>query len=513
MTPDNRRIAKNTIALYIRTFITLCINVYTNRVLLEALGIDNYGIFNVVGSVVAFSTILSGSMSSACSRYITYALGENNLTRQITVFTTSVNAMAFIAVLMVIVLEIGGIWFLNSAANLPPGRLQAAQWVLQCSIISTMLSLLASPSQACIIAHEKMSVYAYLGILEVCLKLGICFLVIGYGGDRLIFYATLLIAVSITMALFNILYSRIKFPEARYSSKWNWRLLKEMASFSGWTLFSNTTWVLTNQGASMLINHFFGVIYNATLGIANMVTGSAQAFVNNFTMSFTPQITKTYAAGENQKCFTLVNRAARFTWILVLLFMVPLTIEAPMVLKIWLVEVPPMAALFIRLSLFVNLAISLGQPYLILFLATGKVKKYSIAVSIYGSLVFPITWIIYWCGGPVWLYYVVFMTIYYLLNFLRLSILRQNCDFPWMNTIKNVYLPCIATMALAFIVPLFISFFIPESWFRLLVVVSLSFISTSVIAYWITLTSYEKEVCRQKLSALCLRYIPIRLSN
>lgn len=501
MEERNKRIAKNTMLLYIRTFITMLVGLYTGRIMLEALGIDNYGIQNVVGGIVAFSSLIIGTTAAASSRYITYALGEGDLNKMRNVFTTVTNVLIIMGISAVVFLEIGGVWFLNYYANIPEGRMFAANWVLQCSILTTFVGLVFSSFNSCIIAHERMSIYAWMSIIDALIKLAICYIIMAYDKDRLILYSTLLACVQVAMSLFYTIYSRLNFEEVRYQFRVDKALLKEMASYSGWNLFGNTSWILNTQGVNMLINVFFGVAYNAARGVANTVNGCIQGFVENFMVAFRPQITKSYAAGELSYCTMLVTRSTKFTWLLMLIFIVPVCIEAKMLLSIWLVEVPPMSVIFLQFVMFDSLALKYCQPLFTLIQATGKVKNYTIAACLYGCIIFPLTWLLYKLGAPVWSTYPIALMIRFTIVFLRLHTLKGLINFKGWVYLKEGVLPGVVCTILAFIPFIIIANLWADSIVRFFVLVPLSVAWTALVIYRYGLTRTERDFVESKIAA------------
>lgn len=497
---NNKRIAKNTLALYFRTFITMIVGLYTGRVMLQALGVDNYGINSVVGGIVAMSSLITGTMSQAISRYLTVALGKGDKKQLKTMFSTSVNAQIVMSVIVVIVLEIVGVWFLNTEANIPEGRMEAANWVLQCSIVSLVIGLISSPYNAIIVAHERMNIYAYTSIVEAILKLGICFVIMAYGGDRLILLALLQVAVGLGMRLFYGWYCGRNFEEATYNPNvFDKGLMKEITVFSGWNMFGNTSWILNTQGVNMLINVFFGVTFNAAQGIANTINHCIDSFVTNFTVAFNPQITKMFASGDYDSCYRLVNRGSRFTWMLMMLFIVPVFIEADTLLSLWLVEVPDMASVFLRFALFNSLALKFSQPLFTLIHAHGNIKRYTIEASIGGFLIFPLTWIMYQCGYPVWCTYPIAIFVRFAIVAIRLNHLRRNTSYQWRIFIKETFLPCVVMIFLSFSLPLICAYCWEETTFRFFVLVPISVIWTGVICYVIGLTKGEKKMIVEQI--------------
>ena len=501
---NNKRIAKNTITLYFRTFITLLVGLYTSRVMLHALGVDNYGINAVVGGIVAMSSLITGTMCQAIGRYITYALGMGDRQLLKTMFSTSINAQIVMALLAAVVLEIVGVWFLNSSANIPDGRMEAANWVLQCSIIS----LVGSPLGAIIVAHERMAIYAYISIVDVMLKLAICFVIMAYDGDRLILLALLQVAIAFGMQCFYAWYCRRNFEEARYNPKiFDKDLLKELTFFSGWNLINNGAWVFSTQGVSMLVNVYFGVTMNASRSIATTVNGAVQGFVGNFTMAFTPQITKSYAAGEKEYAVNLVNRGTRFTWLMMYMFIVPVCVEAEMLLKLWLGEVPPLAVLFLRFSMFESLAVSSGQNLFRLIQADGRIKMYTIHAALVAGLIFPIAWLLYKLGAPVWTAYLVFIIDFLLLNLVRFYDLKRLMTFSVRQHITKCISPCLVVSVVSFILPIFVSFQMEPGFIRFFVVCIVSVLWTGFCCVSFGLTKNERSFFYEKMKIVYGRII------
>ncbi len=507
MEERNKRIAKNTMLLYIRTFFTMIVGLYTGRVMLEALGIDNYGIQNAVGSIVGFSSIITGAMTQAGSRFIMYSLGKDDLKRQREVFATTVNAQILIAIICVFALETIGLWWLNTEASIPEGRMHAANWVLQTSIITLFISLITVPYRSCIVAHEYMSIYAWTSIADVLLKLAIAFAIVSYGGDRLIFYSNLGVLVSLLMTIFYCWYSRHNFQEVRYRIYVHRQLLKELTQFSGWNMLNHSSWIMCTSGVNMLVNTFFGVVYNAARGVAGTVNGAVQGFVSNFTTAFVPQITKSYAAGDYNYCFTLVNRGIRYTWYLMYVFIVPVCIEADTLLHLWLVDVPPMSVLFLRFTMFESLALSAGQSLLTLIQAEGRLKIYTVSAAIYAGLIFPLVWIAYSLGAPVWITYPIFIFIFFTINIIRLWILHKYTTYNWRSYITEVLKPCIVVSVMSFIIPLIIAEFWSPSILRFFVLSFIAVVCTVTVIYAFGLKQNERIFFKDKSKMLLMKLL------
>lgn len=507
---NNRRIAKNTLALYFRTFITMIVGLYTGRVMLQALGVENYGINAVVGGIVGMSALITSTMSQAISRYITYALGKGEKEGLKTMFSTSISAQIVIALVVALVLEVVGVWFLNSGANIPEGRMEAANWVLQCSIVSLIISLVGSPFGALIIAHERMAIYAYMSIVDVTLKLVICFVIMAYGGDRLILLALLQIAIAFGMQIFYGWYCGRNFEEAHYNPQvFDKRLMKELTVFSGWNLMNNGAYVFATQGVNMLINVFFGVVYNASRSVAMTVNGAIQGFVGNFTIAFSPQITKSYAAGDTSYAIHLVIKGTKFTWLMMYIFIVPVFMEADILLQLWLGEVPEQAALFLRFAMFESLAVSSGQNLFKLIQADGHVKKYTIHAAITAGFIFPLAWLSFYLGAPVWTAYLIFIIIFLILNLVRFYALKRLMLFSIRQFMKDAIIPCLIVSVASFIVPVIVAYYMEQSVIRFFVNGTVSVLWTIVCCVLFGLTKNERFFFYDKAKLLINKYIKI----
>ena len=489
----NKRIAKNTLALYIRTFVTMIVGLYMGRIMLHALGVEDYGINSVVGGIVSMSALITSTMSAAISRYITYALGKGDHDRLITLFSTAVNAQIVMSILVAIVLEIVGVWFLNTEASIPEGRLTAANWVLQCGIVTLIITLISTPYNATIIAHEKMSVYAYVSIADALMKLGICFLIQIFDNDRLILFAFLHIIQILIVCLFYYWYCGKYFEEAKYSIRvFDKSLMKELTVFSGWNLINNGAYVFATQGVNMLVNVYFGVVYNASRAVAMQVNHAAQSFVNNFTVAFQPQITKSYAIGEIKYAVNLVNRGTKFTWLMMFVFIVPICCEAETLLQLWLGEVPDMAPMFLRFAMVESLAVASGQNLFKLIQADGNVKAYTIHAAITAGLIFPLAWLSFYLGAPVWFAYLLFIIVFFFLNFVRFYDLKKLMFFSIRQHIIDAIIPCIIVSLTSFILPLLITFYFEPSVIRFLINVPIAVLWTCLCCVLFGLTKNER---------------------
>ena len=505
---NNKRIAKNTIALYFRTFITMVVGLYTSRIMLQALGVDNYGVNNVVGGIVAMNSLITGAVSSSITRFITYAIGEGNKHRMQVVFSTSVNVMIVMSIIAVIALEIVGVWFLCCEADIPDGRMTAAHWVLQCTIAILVFNLISSPYNATIVAHEHMSVYAYYSIVEVILKLGVCFAIMAYEGDRLILYSILLVLIALGGRLFYSWYCQRHFEEARYDYRlYDKSFIKEMSQFTGWYLIGNAVWVFNTQGLNMLINAFFGVALNAARGVAVSVTAAITNFVNNFTIAFVPQITKSYASGDKDRVLFLVFQGTKFIWYLIFIFIIPVFWEADTLLKLWLGTPPEYASLFLRFALFESWSIIISFALHNVILASGQLKRVQSRIAIYTSFIFPLTWLCFALGAPVWISYVVFIVLNTTSKGFSLAELKRIVNFPVLKFMKECVLRCTIVTIIAFALPGVLVYLIPQSVSRFFLVVPIAIIWTMICMYFIGLNTNEKGTVKVLTGKMINKFI------
>ena len=507
MITNNKRIAKNTIVLYIRTIFTVLISLYTSRVVLNALGVSDYGIYNVVGGFVGMLSILSGSLSSAISRYLTFALGKGDINHLKRVFSTSITIQIGMAFVIAIVGEIIGVWFLNTHLNIPSERLSAANWVFQCSLYVFIFNLLYVPYNACIIAHEKMTAFAYVSICDALLKLSIAYIIDVSSSDKLILYAILLLCQSGLITFIYMMYCRRHFTECRYRFVIDKTLIQNMTGFAGWNFLVGSLSVLNTQGLNILINIFFGVTVNAARGIAAQIEGVLMRFVNDFTTAINPQITKSYASGELSAMTSLVCRGAKFSFFLLFLMALPFIFEADIIIHIWLGIVPEHTVTFFRLSIIGMLVNILGNTGYTACMATGKIKNYTIIISSVGCLVFPLTWAAYYFFNcPVEICYVIYILVYTAIIFIRLQIMKNLLNFKVGYFIKNVIVCILCVSLLSIVFPLLIYNVMEQGYARLVInsIVCLGAVLISI--YVIGLSKQEKTFIKTKAISIIKKY-------
>ena len=497
---NNKRIAKNTLLLYVRMLFTMAVSLFTSRVILNTLGVEDYGINNVVGGIVTMFSVLSGSLSSSISRFITFELGKGNIERLKTIFSTGVNIQLGMSVLIIIIAEAVGIWFLNAKMNIPADRMVAANWVFQCAILTFVLNLLSVPYNAAIIAHEKMSAFAYISVVEVSLKLIIVYMLMISPFDRLETYAVLLLLVGAVIRFIYGYYCKRHFEECTYHFVFDKPVLKEMTGFAGWNFLGNGAYMLNTQGVNILMNLYFGVAVNAARGIATQVDAALKQFVNNFTTAVNPQITKSYAQGDLDYMHKLVCRSAKFSAFLMMFFAVPIILETNTILTIWLKTVPDYAVIFLQwiiISSFMDTV--LANSLVTSMFATGKIKRYQIIVTTVGCLVFPLSWIAFKLGFEPQVGYILYFIIYTILLFVRLYLLKDMVKLPVMMYIREVLYKLVPVIVVGFAIPGILILTMDAGWLRLILVCLLSVLVTAASEYFIGLSNKEKDFVAEKI--------------
>ena len=505
---NNKRIAKNTLLLYVRMLFLMVVSLFTSRVILNTLGVEDFGIYNVVGGIVAMFTIISGSLTSAISRFLTFELGKGDKEKLKTIFSTSVNIQLGLSAIIILIGEFVGIWFLNNQMNIPAERMMAANYILQCSLGIFVLNLLSVPYNASIIAHEKMGAYAYISILDIILKLAVAYAIMLSPFDRLISYGVLLLAESIFIRLIYGLYSKRNFDECTYHLIYDKAVLRKMVSFAGWNFLGVTAGTLNTQGVNILMNVYFGVTINAARGIAVQAGAAISQFVQSFTTAVNPQITKSYAAGDMTYMHTLVCQSSKFSAYLFLLMAIPLSVETSEIFEIWLKNPPEYAVLFFRLSLLGTLMDSvLSNSLMTAIFATGDIKKYQVYVTICGGMVFPLTWLAYLMGASPDSTYIIYFIIYCVVLYVRLHVIQQKVHLQIKEYARRVLVKFIPVAVLSYLVPISIAYLMPASFVRILITAIVSVVITCAIIYSIGLTIGERNMVMSKVKKITNKYL------
>lgn len=504
---NNKRIAKNTLLLYFRMLFMMAVSLYTSRVILNTLGVEDYGIYNVVGGVVAMFGFINGSMSSATQRYITFALGKGDEKRLQTVFCTTLQIHTLIAAIIVILGETIGLWFLYNKMQIPADRMDAAFWVLQCSIISTVIMIVSVPYNASIIAHEKMSAFAYISVLEVVLKLVIVYMLVVFSVDKLILYAFLILAIQVLIRFCYSIYCHKHFKETKYIHVWDKALFKEMTGFAGWSIFGNLSAVIFTQGLNMLLNVFFGPVVNAARAVAVQVQNAIQQFVGNFQMALNPQITKTYAKGEMEEMHKLMYRSARFSFYLLFFLSLPVLFETDFILTVWLKTVPEHTVTFLRIMICTSLIYTCANPMIIANQATGKVRKYQAVCGTTLIMILPISWILLELGFPAYSVFIVHFVMEGVCQLARMLMLRPLIGIGLRDYFYNIYLRVAIVVIAAVVCPGLVYVYMPEGLIRFLAVGMVSVLSVSSSAYLLGLSANERVFIKSKAVAIRNKYL------
>lgn len=500
---DTKRIAKNTLAMYIRMAVTMVVGLYTSRVILNVLGVEDYGTYNVVGGVVSMFSLLTASMSASISRYLTFSLGKGDCDELRRVFSVSLEVQLFLAVVIVLAVEAVGVWFLNTQMKIPPDRLVAANWVMQCSLVSFVVGLLMVPYNASIISHERMNIYAYISIWDAVMKLVIVYALYVSPFDKLKSYAVLLLAVSTLTTSFYWLYCKRHFEECRFRVVRDKRLLKEMTSFAGWGMIGDGAWILNTEGVNILINMFFGVVLNAARGIATTVDNMVQNFVRNFMVALNPQIVKSYAAGDFDYMHRLIFMGAKYSYFLMLFFFIPISLETRTILTLWLKVVPDYAVAFTRLTLMSTMCLTLGNTMIPAVQATGKIRNYTIVMGLMALANFPLTWIAFALGASPILAYVIYFLIFFSMVFVRLYVVKGLIHLSVRAYVKNVLLRVASVTIIAYAVPTAICVLQSDSFLRLLEICVLSVISSLLTVYFVGLSDLERNYAKNIVMKKC----------
>ena len=502
---DNARLAKNTMFLYFRMIFIMAVTLYTSRVVLRVLGVEDFGIFNVVAGVVAMFGFLNSSMSATTQRFISFSLGrgDDNLNK---VFSTCVLTHALIALGVLVLVESVGLWFLYNKMIIPEVRMDAAFWVFQFSALSTVVTVMSIPFNADIIAHEKMSAFAYISIVEVCLKLLIVFLLDVGNIDKLVLYGFLLLLVQCGIFLTYMGYCLRHFKESRFRFVYEKKLFSEVFSFAGWNLWGYLASILYNQGLNILLNVFFGPVVNAARGLANQVDGAIRLFASNFQMAINPQIVKTYAAKDLESMHKLVFRSSKFSFFLLLALSLPVMIEAPVILRLWLSTVPYWTASFLRLMLVVVIVDSVANPLMTSAAATGGIKLYQSVLGGIQLLIVPVAYVVLRMGGEPNSVFVVHICICLIAFAVRLFIVRGMIGLSIKKYLMEVCVKSGVVTVVATVLPLTLYFSMTNSLLSAIVVVFVSLGSVAVSAYAIGLTKSERVFVSDKIGQILAKF-------
>lgn len=501
---SNIQIAKNTVVLYLRMIVTMIVNLYTSRLVLEALGISDYGLYNVVGGIVVMFGFLNGAMTGATQRYITFELGRGNIDTLKSVFRSSLQLHIIISILIILLAEPVGLWLMYNKMQIPVDRMIAAFWVFQLSIATFVTGIISVPYNASIIAHERMSIFAYVSITEVFLKLLFVYLLFISSDNRLVLYAFYAFIIQVGIRVYYGHYCKKHFEETNYKHKVDRRQLRGMLSFSGWNMFGNIAAVLNTQGLNLLLNMFFGPTVNASRGIAVQVQAIVSQFSGNFTTAINPGLTKSYAAGEHDNTITLMKRASRFSFFLLFMITLPLLAETEPILSLWLKEVPDNTAIFVRIILVCQLIWTYTMPMTTVAYATGKIKKVN---TVCGSIVLvtlPISWGLLKMGEPAYTVFLVYTFFEFISMIVRMMILRSIVQFSIRNFIFDVFGRTLSVAIMSSIIVFNIRFLFPTSIISSLVICCISVMVVIIFALFVGIKKEERiyllNILRSRIS-------------
>lgn len=496
---NNARIAKNTLYLYIRTFITMTVSLYTSRVVLAALGIEDFGIWSVVGGIVAMFLFIKESLSTSVGRFLTFAIGKNDQHEINKAFSTSIIIHVFFALLIVILCESIGLWFMAQKLVIPEEKRWIAYWVFHISVISTFVNIASVPFHSSLISYEKMNVYAYMGLWDAFSKLMVAYLITIVHENRLIAYGILILFCSILSTGFIVWYVCHSFPKMRYYTVRDRQMYKNVFSFSGWSIFGNLAYMTYTQGLNMILNMFFGPTVNAARAVSLQVEQSVRTFVTNFQAAANPQIIKNCASKNRTAMHLLMFRTSKFSVYLLYILALPIVLEIDSILAIWLKEVPDNTAIFCRIMFCVIMLNTMMNPIMTGVSANGDIKKYQLVVSSILLMILPVSYVCLSLGmGPASVF-----TVYFVFEFIaciaRVLIAREKIHLPIRQYIGQVVVVAGITMLMGAIVPVIIHFTMPNGVFRVILVVSIGLVTSCSSIYYFGLNTNEKKFVYERL--------------
>ncbi len=501
---NNKRIAKNTLMLYFRMLLMMGVTLYTSRVVLSALGVEDYGIYNVVGGVVAMFTMISGSLSTAISRFITFELGSGNQSRLNKIFSTSVVIQVIISIIIVLLVESVGLWFISNKMVIPAERLIPAKWVLHFSLITLVINLISIPYNAAIIAHERMGAFAYISIIEAVGKLAVAFFITIAPIDKLIFYAVALSLIAILVRIVYGVYCNKNFEECKnLNFIFDKEILKEMFGFAGWNFIGSSSAVLREQGGNILLNTMAGgPAVNAARGISGQVNNAVMQFSSNFMMALNPQITKSYASGDYKYMMTLMFQGARLSFYMLLLISLPVIVSSPYILTLWLKTVPEYTVTFVRLVLILGMCEAISTPLITAMLATGKIKNYQIVVGGLQLLNVPLSYLMLKLGYAPPVVLVVAIFIAFCCFAARLYMLRSLIGLSIRSYLSRVFLNVLIVASIAAVIPYAARIYLADDLLGFIIASLICLVWSITIIYFVGCSSDERVFVRGKISQL-----------
>lgn len=503
---NNIRIAKNTLYLAIRMVLVVVVSLYTSRVILESLGVSDFGIYTVVAGFVSMFAFINNAMTTGVQRFYNFELGKNGLDGAQKVFNTSILTQLILAIIILVVTESVGIWYINNKMVIPADRFDAALWIFHFSVCALFINIMSVPFTAAIMAHEKMSVYAYLSVFDAIAKLLIAISLLYIPMDRLVTYGLLLLLVSIIFFLINIIYARYSFCEVRVRKEFHKSLFKDLLSFSGWNIIGKFAIVMKGQGLNMILNLFFGPVVNAARGIAFQVNSALNGFVSTVTTAVKPQMTQSYAQGNIPRTFHLMFSISKLCSIILILLAAPLCLEIDYVLTLWLGKnVPDYTSIFILLIFLSTFVSNLNAPVSFVVHATGKMKKYQIVTSLIEILMIPSSFIILKMGTEPWVVFIVEFVFVILGHIASLIILNGILHFSLKDYLRDIVVSLLSLSVVTILMGYICKFIIPEGFVRLVCVTTITSITCVSFSFIFVLTKREKNIVNIFLNKLPIR--------
>ena len=499
MTQTNKRIAKNTVFLYFRMLVIMGVSFFTVRVIFDTLGVTDYGIYNLAASFVIMLSFLNNMLTAGTQRFLTFEIGKNDLIKLQQTFSTALLIHIGLAIFILILAETIGLWFLNEKLNIPVDRMDAAFWVYQFSVFTTMITITQVPYNALIVAHEKMHIFAYISIVEAILKLLIVYLLLIVSSDKLIAYAILMFIASLVIAFTYRIYTIRNYKESHFKFVWDKNIVKSMSVFSGWNLFGTIGVLIANQGVAILLNLFFGPIANAAHAIAMQVNSALGQFVNSFQMAMTPNITKLYAQSKIEELNNFLLQNSKYAFLLLWILVLPILLKLDYILSLWLTTVPPNTEIFTFLLIIYGLLYSLIRPLAMAIHATGKMKGIQLTAGILLVLVLPISYFLLSYGYPIYSPFIVSLVIWFFHISLEFYFLNKYINFSVLAYIRKVMLPILSIVLLSFLSSYYFSSILSTTFINLIIFSIFTLLINILLIYFIGLNKNTREIFKIKI--------------
>lgn len=484
-------------------FFVLAISLYTTRALLSALGVVDYGIYNVVCGFVSMFTFMNTSMSNGIQRFYNYELGKNNVDSVNKIYITAIYIQFVLVLLIVLLAETIGVWYLYNKMVIPMERFNAAQWIFHLSVLSFAIVIMQVPYSAAVMAHEKMNFYAIVSVIDALLKL-IFVMVLQYiKSDKLIFYGFLMVIINSINFLLNYLYCKFNFIEIKFKFLYDKELLKKMLSFSGWNIFGSCAYMIKGQGINVLLNSFFGPVVNAARGVSFQIQSAIQSFSSSIFTSFRPQLIKSYAVNDYERTTKLMFSMSKYTFFLLYLIAVPVIIEVNYILNLWLGDNVPEYTVIFTILVIINMLISnFNAPLTLIIHATGKMRTYQLTTSIILTSILPISWVVLSYGAEPTIVYLIDILIVLINQIVCIFVVRNVFAFSLKQYCVKVLLPSLFVFIALPIIPFSFSLLIDASFIRLCCVCLLSIVSAVIFIYLLGLNNSEREIVKSYLKRL-----------